>query len=156
LSVQVLVATRDITMIERAESNPASIIERYRDVIALLDAVPDERCKAEWQGVARRLRDRWKEWRGEDSLHEMAFGEPLPTSAARTKGMKGKKGFLVKANRPACVSWLSAHNDHGERSLVSREHAAMFPTITAARAAIAKMPQALKNASVMFLVQSAP
>jgi hypothetical protein len=70
--------------------------------------------------------------------------------------MKGEKGFLVKATHPAGASWLSAHNDHGERSLVSREHAAIFPTITAARAAIAKMPQGLKNAGVMFLVQSAP
>ena len=27
-------------------------------------------------GVAKRLRDRWKNWQGEDSLHAMAFAEP--------------------------------------------------------------------------------
>jgi hypothetical protein len=142
-------------LIERVESNPAAIVERYRDVIALRDTATDAPGKAEWQGVAQRLRNRWMEWRGDDSLHEMAFGEPLPTGAARMNGMNGEKGFLVKANRPAGVSWLSAHNDHGERSLVSREQATMFPTITAARVAIAKMPQVFKEAGVMFLVQSA-
>jgi len=28
------------------------------------------------QQAVKGLRDRWREWQGEDSLHEMAFGEP--------------------------------------------------------------------------------
>jgi hypothetical protein len=32
--------------------------------------------KAEVREAAKRLRDRWKDWQGEDSLHEMAFGAP--------------------------------------------------------------------------------
>jgi hypothetical protein len=36
----------------------------------------DELAKAEFDRIAQRHRDSWKEWQGEDSLHEMAFGEP--------------------------------------------------------------------------------
>ncbi|HEV8067234.1 MAG TPA: hypothetical protein VGP76_05835 [Planctomycetaceae bacterium] len=58
------------------ESNAAAIIERYCDVMALRETATDELGKAEWQGVAKRLREAWREWQGKDSLHEMAFGEP--------------------------------------------------------------------------------
>ena len=59
------------------EANPAAIIDRYRDVIARMEAADDEPGRGEWQGVANRLRARWTEWQGDDSLHEMAFGEPV-------------------------------------------------------------------------------
>jgi hypothetical protein len=44
--------------------------------MALRETATDELGKAEWQGVAKRLREAWREWQGKDSLHEMAFGEP--------------------------------------------------------------------------------
>jgi hypothetical protein len=59
------------------EANPAAIIERYRDVIGLRDTATDAPGKAEWKGVAKRLRQTWGDWQGEDNLHEMAFGEPV-------------------------------------------------------------------------------
>jgi len=31
--------------------------------------------QAEFRAIAQHLRDQWKAWQGEDSLHEMAFGE---------------------------------------------------------------------------------
>jgi hypothetical protein len=66
-----------ITMTEALESNPEAFVSRYRDAIARLEGAPrDERIRAEWLNVAKRLRARWKDWQGEDSLHEMAFGEP--------------------------------------------------------------------------------
>ena len=49
----------------------------YRDVIAKRDAETTEPGKAEFQTIAKRLRASWKTWQGEDSLHEMAFGEPV-------------------------------------------------------------------------------
>ena len=58
------------------ESNATAIIERYRDVMALRETATDALGRAEWGGVANRLREAWRDWRGEDSLHEMAFGEP--------------------------------------------------------------------------------
>ena len=48
----------------------------YRDVIAKRDAEATDLGKAEFQTIAKRLRASWKTWQGEDSLHEMAFGEP--------------------------------------------------------------------------------
>ena len=49
----------------------------YRDVIAKRDQETTELGKAEFQTIAKRLRASWKTWQGEDSLHEMAFGEPV-------------------------------------------------------------------------------
>jgi hypothetical protein len=59
------------------EANPEGIVNQYRDVISRLETATDELGKAEWEGVAKRLRQAWHEWQGEDSLHEMAFGEPI-------------------------------------------------------------------------------
>jgi len=67
-----------IAMIESLENNPEAFVSRYRDAIARLEGAPrDERIRAEWRNVAKRLRARWREWQGEDSLNEMAFGEPV-------------------------------------------------------------------------------
>jgi hypothetical protein len=66
------------------EREPEQIVERYRTLIAEIENAKSEAQTAELRVSARRLRDRWKEWQGEDSLHEMAFGEPEPpTIAAR-------------------------------------------------------------------------
>ena len=58
-----------------SEFEPEQLVDQYRDVITRLDSAADEPAKAEWQGVAKRMRQAWREWQGEDSLHEMAFGE---------------------------------------------------------------------------------
>jgi hypothetical protein len=56
--------------------DPARIVDQYRTVIDQLDAERTDLGKAEFQAIAQRLRSLWAEWRGEDTLHEMAFGEP--------------------------------------------------------------------------------
>jgi hypothetical protein len=56
---------------------PTTIVDQYRSVIAQLEVERTELGKAEFGAVAQHLRQLWTEWQGEDSLHEMAFGEPL-------------------------------------------------------------------------------
>jgi hypothetical protein len=58
------------------EREPELLVERYRGLIAQLEVATHDAHKAEVHLAAKRLRDRWLEWQGEDSLHEMAFGEP--------------------------------------------------------------------------------
>jgi hypothetical protein len=57
--------------------DPARIVEEYRSVIAELEAERTDLGKAEFRAAAQRLRQLWTGWQGEDSLHEMAFGEPI-------------------------------------------------------------------------------
>jgi hypothetical protein len=64
------------------EREPEQIVERYRTLIAEIENAKSEAQRAELRVSARRLRDRWKEWQGEDSLYEMAFGEPEPPAIA--------------------------------------------------------------------------
>jgi hypothetical protein len=59
---------------------PERLVNRYRDVISRLETTTDEPGKAEWRGVAKRMRQAWHEWQGEDSLQETAFGEPIERS----------------------------------------------------------------------------
>jgi len=59
-----------------SEMEPEQFVERYRSLMAQLDVATQDGHKEEITQAAKRLRDRWKEWQGEDSLHEMAFGEP--------------------------------------------------------------------------------
>jgi hypothetical protein len=59
-----------------SEREPEQFVERYRGLIAQLEVATHDAHKAEVEHAATRLRDRWREWQGEDSLHEMAFGEP--------------------------------------------------------------------------------
>jgi hypothetical protein len=56
---------------------PARIVEEYRSVLTQLEAERTELGKAEFRAVAKRLQTLWAEWLGGDSLHEMAFGEPM-------------------------------------------------------------------------------
>ena len=56
--------------------DPEQIVERYRGLLAQLDIATDEAHRLEIRAAARGLRDRWREWQREDSLHEMACGEP--------------------------------------------------------------------------------
>jgi hypothetical protein len=57
--------------------DPVAIVEEYRRVIARRDnPETPELHRDDLYAMARHLRLRWAEWQGEDSLHEMAFGEP--------------------------------------------------------------------------------
>jgi hypothetical protein len=64
-------------MAGRIEANPESVVVRYREVIGRLEAATDAPNRFEWQEVARRMRQEWRLWQGEDSLHEMAFSETI-------------------------------------------------------------------------------
>jgi hypothetical protein len=44
--------------------------------MAQIESATTDEGRAEFRGIAQRLRRQWKEWQGEDSLHEMSFGEP--------------------------------------------------------------------------------
>jgi hypothetical protein len=59
------------------EVEPEQLVERYRSLIAQLEIATHDGHRAEVQQAAKQLRQRWREWQGEDSLHEMAFGEPV-------------------------------------------------------------------------------
>ena len=48
----------------------------YRRVIAQRDAATTKSGRAKFGRIAVRMPQAGKEWQGEDSLHEMAFGEP--------------------------------------------------------------------------------
>jgi hypothetical protein len=49
----------------------------YRHAIAKRDAAASESARAEFDRTVKQLRKQWCEWQGEDSLHEIAFGEPI-------------------------------------------------------------------------------
>ena len=53
--------------------DPKAFVDAYRKTIAKMETDPDN---SELRKTVRRLRESWKRWQGEDSLHEMAFGEP--------------------------------------------------------------------------------
>jgi hypothetical protein len=59
-----------------SEMEPEQLVERYRSLVSQLEIAGHEAHRAEVQTAAKRLRECWREWQGEDSLHEMAFGEP--------------------------------------------------------------------------------
>ncbi|HEV3301418.1 MAG TPA: hypothetical protein VG055_17330 [Planctomycetaceae bacterium] len=62
--------------------------------------------------------------------------------------------FVVRATgRTGTISWLSAANDDGFRSLVTREMADVFQTVSDAHTAIAKLPRAFEHAGVIFSVR---
>lgn len=54
----------------------ATIIDRYRDVLARLESATDEPARAEYQRMAEQLRRQWVELNGGDEheLHEVAMG----------------------------------------------------------------------------------
>jgi len=60
----------------RRRLQPEQFVERYRSVIGQSEMATHEAHRAEVLQAVDRLRERWKEWQGEVSLHEMAFGEP--------------------------------------------------------------------------------
>lgn len=64
--------------------------------------------------------------------------------------------FVVKlSGRNNFACWLSDPDAKGVRSLVLREDAGIFKTIADAHAAIARMPRAFSEASLIFSVEAA-
>ncbi|HEV3341770.1 MAG TPA: hypothetical protein VG125_15495 [Pirellulales bacterium] len=59
------------------EPRPAFRPAEYRRVIAARDAQVTEIGLAKYDALAKRLRREWAASKGEDKLHEMAFGEPF-------------------------------------------------------------------------------
>lgn len=56
--------------------DPENAVATYRKTIANRNEQTADRDWIEFNAIVQRLRREWKEWQGEDSLHEMAFGEP--------------------------------------------------------------------------------
>jgi hypothetical protein len=67
----------------------AAAVAEYRRVIKQRDAQTTKRGRATYDATAERLRQAWKEWQGEDSLHEMAFGEPFECGAVMERINRG-------------------------------------------------------------------
>jgi len=63
-------------MNEHSDFNAEQAVATYRRVIAQRDAETSAPSWAEFETIAQRLRQEWNDWQGEDSLHEIAFGEP--------------------------------------------------------------------------------
>ena len=63
-------------MTDKPDTYAIATINRYRKMIAQIKNTVEDSRKAELQATAKRLRDEWTEWQGEDSLHQMAFGKP--------------------------------------------------------------------------------
>ena len=55
--------------------DPQHAVARYRGAIVRRDAAKTLARRDEFQAFANRLREFWKDSLGEDSLHELAFGE---------------------------------------------------------------------------------
>jgi hypothetical protein len=64
--------------------------------------------------------------------------------------------FVVKlTSRTGGVSWLSAANGDGSRTLAARENAGLFERYEDANVAIRKLPQAFKGVGRTFSVEPA-
>lgn len=56
--------------------DPLTAVAEYRKVVGHLESTTMPEGKEELSRIANRMRANWKDRQGEDSLHEMAFGEP--------------------------------------------------------------------------------
>jgi hypothetical protein len=70
--------------------------------------------------------------------------------------MREPEQFVVKATGATGTYWLSEPNDKGLRLLVPRERAAVFQSLTEAGLAIDKMPEAFRNAGIVFVADTIP
>lgn len=52
------------------------ILEMYRDFVIELETATGKKHREQLATGANRMRKFWADWQGEDSIHEMAFGEP--------------------------------------------------------------------------------
>jgi len=55
--------------------DPEKAVIAYREAVAQRDSETDKKRRSAAQATALRLRAEWKEWNGDDELHEMTFGE---------------------------------------------------------------------------------
>jgi hypothetical protein len=62
-------------IIKLVETNPEARPINYSQIVAERNNEPSALGKADCDGIARRMRAGWREWQGEDSLHETAFCE---------------------------------------------------------------------------------
>lgn len=62
--------------IDRHTLHAANSVAAYRDAIRRAEAAANQLVQDEWHRVARRLRQRWLQYNGDNDLHELAFGEP--------------------------------------------------------------------------------
>ena len=62
---------------EGEDFDAAGHVATFRRIIAQRDAETTPEGKAEFEAIAQRLKKQWAAWQGEDSLYEMAFGEPF-------------------------------------------------------------------------------
>lgn len=58
-------------------SDPNAYVLRYRPLVERLEAEKDKTAKAKLKTRAEVMKAAWQKWQGEDSLYEMAFGEPF-------------------------------------------------------------------------------
>lgn len=58
-------------------SDPNAYVLRYRALVERLEAEKDKKAKALLKSRGEVMKAAWKKWQGEDSLYEMAFGEPF-------------------------------------------------------------------------------
>jgi hypothetical protein len=63
-------------MSKPADFNPQTVVKLYRELTNERDGATTRKLRLECDRAMRGLKRFWKEWQGEDSLHEMAFGEP--------------------------------------------------------------------------------
>jgi hypothetical protein len=56
-------------------ADPDAAVKKYRKLCALRESATGAE-HARLDGEIQQLRDAWKQWQGEDCLHETAFGEP--------------------------------------------------------------------------------
>jgi len=52
------------------------LVTDYRAAVQSLESATDELACDEWQRIIAGMRSTWSQWQGEDSLQEIAFGEP--------------------------------------------------------------------------------
>jgi hypothetical protein len=72
------VLTRGETTSDEPENfDVEGAVNDYRSIMENLDAATSPEAKDKYRGMSQRARQKWKEWQGEDSLHELAFGELL-------------------------------------------------------------------------------
>jgi hypothetical protein len=72
-------STHVINTLPAFQSDPvvqSRVIITYLQVLAARDAARTEKGRESFDLIALRLREAWKEWHGEDSLHDLACGEP--------------------------------------------------------------------------------
>jgi hypothetical protein len=77
----------------------------------------------------------------------------VPRGSSGVNARSAQTQFVVRANGPCGISWLSELSALGLRTLVTRDRAQLFPTIEEAESAIDKMPTGYKLARVSFAIE---